>query len=119
MRSTFHHFCPLSTLLTKLLRGRCQYDEYVSLFLHIAPFIDLRVFISQLYAQNEGALQAETPGEGGCSGLIIEGHHVFVTYPNATPGPGGYTNKIMTEWWWCGSGDDDSKIRYYIVSRRR
>jgi NADH dehydrogenase (ubiquinone) 1 beta subcomplex subunit 7 len=69
----------LFILLTKqqLLHGRCQYDEYVSFFLHIGPYINLRVFISQLYSQNEGTLQAETSGEGGCSGLIIDGDHVF------------------------------------------
>jgi hypothetical protein len=96
-----------------LLHGRCQYDEYVSLFFCIALYIDLGVFIFQLYAQNESALQAKTPGERGCSGLIIEGHHVLFTYLNATHGSGGYTNKITTEWWWCGDGDDDDSERIY------
>ena len=67
-------FIPLTK--QQLLHGRCQYDEYVSL-LHMEPYIDLRVFVCQLYSQNEGTLQAKTPGEGGCSGLIIDAHHIF------------------------------------------
>ena len=39
------HFCRRCFVhLVQLLRGRCQYDEYVSLFLHIGPYIDLKVF---------------------------------------------------------------------------
>ena len=117
-RSAFRRFRRVVRLAHKtLLHGRCQYDEYVSLFLHIGLSIHLRVFIFQLYAQNEGALQAETPGEGSGSRLIIDGDHVFVTYLNATPGPGGYANKIMTEWWSCGGGnDDDDSTKEDIIS---
>jgi hypothetical protein len=47
MRSAFRPFSRHCVVhLTKqLLHDRCQYDEYVSLFLYIAPCIDLGLFI--------------------------------------------------------------------------
>src|SRR6266404_5373965 len=54
----------------QLLHGRCQYDEYVSSCSYIGPYTHLRAFISQLHAQNEGALKAETPREGSFGRFI-------------------------------------------------
>ena len=63
-----------------MLDLRCQYDEYVFLYSLSLSFARLSVPGVKLHAQDEGTVEAETPGKRGRSRLIIDAL-LFDTFP--------------------------------------